>query len=112
MKENGKQQADETFALSEIQRITDYLKKYFEGSSFPLANDVQRLSNNNEKVELGMAIRTLPQTVSKAQAASYLGPYLEKIGVFKLIVPRPARWKLLVEPGEVVRMIKFYHDEV
>jgi len=56
-----------------------------------LANDVQRLGNNNEKAGLGMAIRMLPQEVSKAQAAFYLGPYLEKVGVFKLIVPRPAR---------------------
>ncbi|MFO7882511.1 MAG: hypothetical protein R6U52_08260 [Kosmotogaceae bacterium] len=76
-----------------------------------MANDVQRLGNNNEKAGLGMAIRTLPQKVSKAQAASYLGPYLEKVDVFKLIVPRPARWKLLVEPDEAVRMVKSFHDE-
>ena len=83
--------ADDTFALGEIQRITGYLKDHFEGRSFPLANDVQRLGNNNEKAGLGMAIRMLPQEVSKAQAAFYLGHYLEKVGVFKLIVPRPAR---------------------
>lgn len=111
VKEYGKQREDDTFTLSEIQRITGYLKEYFEGRSFPLANDVQRLGNNNEKAGLGMAIRTLPQKVLKAQAASYLGPYLEKIGVFKLIVPRPARWKLLVEPDEVGRMIKSFHGE-
>ncbi len=100
------------FTLIEIKRITGYLKKHFEDSSFPLANaDVQRLANNNEKAGLGMAIRTLPQKVLKAQAASYLDPYLEKVGVFKLIVPRPARWKLLVEPDEVDRMVKSYHEE-
>ena len=111
LKENGRQREDDIFTLNEIQRITVYLKNQFAGNSFPLANDVRRLGDNNERAGLGMAIRTLPQKVSKAQAASYLGPYLEKVGVFKLIVPRPAEWKLIVEPDEVIEMIKSYHGE-
>ncbi len=110
-KSDGRQRRDDLFSFNEIFRICKYLQNHFEGRSFPLANNVEMLGNNTERSGLGMAIRTLPQTVSRAQAASYLGPYLEKIGTFKVIVPRPARWKLVVEPEMVIDLIKKYHAQ-
>ena len=107
----GSQRENDIFTFNEIFRICQYLKKHFERNSFPLANNVERLHAYKESKGLGMAIRTLPQTVASAQAASYLGPYLEKIGVLKVIVPRPARWKLVVEPEMVIDYIKEYHEQ-
>ncbi|OPL12264.1 MAG: hypothetical protein AVO34_07645 [Firmicutes bacterium ML8_F2] len=111
MKKNGKIRAADHFSLHEIQRVIVYLKEQFAGHPFPLANNVERLNKYTENNGLGMAIRTLPQTVAKAQAASYLGPYLERVGVFKLIVPRPARWRLVVDPEDVTELIKEYHEQ-
>ncbi len=110
-KSDGSRRKDDLFSFNEIFRICKYLENHFEGRSFPLANNVEKLGKKSERPGLGMAIRRLPQSVTKAQAASYLGPYLEKVGAFKVIVPRPARRDLIVEPEAVIELIKKYHKQ-
>ena len=91
LKSNGRRRSPDEFSLFDIKNVCIYLQNNFKSSAFPLANNVQLLGSMSEKPGLGMAIRTLPETVLKAQAASYLGPYLEEIGIFKLVSPRPAK---------------------
>lgn len=109
-KSNDRQRAPDKFTLNDIQNICLYLEKNFGPSAFPLANNVEYLNYNREKPGLGMAIRTLPETVPKAQAASYLGPYMERIGVFELVSPWPAKWKMIVRPCSVIPLIRKYHQ--
>jgi hypothetical protein len=109
-KENGKCRAPDYFTLNEIERICFYLAKNFDDSPFPLANNVVKLTSYSEKPGLGMAIRSLPGAdVLKAQASSYLGPYLAAVGAFKLKESRQTMWHFLVEVEKVISMIKEFH---
>jgi hypothetical protein len=110
-KSNGKQRTPDEFALDQIQKICAYLERQFNGAEFPLANNVERLGKKTEKPGLGMAIRTIPESVTKAQASSYLGPYLEEVGVLNLVDPRPAKWILAVTPRDAVAAILDYNQQ-
>jgi hypothetical protein len=112
-KENGKRRSPDYFSLNEIEKICFYLAKNFQDAPFPLANNVVRLTKNKEQPGLGMAIRALQGAdVLKAQASSYLGPYLAAVGVFKLEESRPTVWRLIADPEEAVELIIKYHSEV
>ena len=100
------QREPDEFNLDQIYEICDYLLLNFDETPFPLANNVELLYKNTEKPGLGMEIRTLPESVKKSQAASYLGPYLEKAGIFNLVSPRPAKWVLTVNPKEAIKIIR------
>ena len=68
----------------EILQILSAIKSKFGKSFFPLANNVEKLSNGTEKSGLGTVILDhSPKKVSHAQGASYLGPVLEQIGYFQ-----------------------------
>ncbi|MCW3490220.1 hypothetical protein [Dethiobacter alkaliphilus] len=110
-KSNGWRRPVDKFTLDEIWQVCSYLQSNFKDAAFPLANSVDRLRTDSEKPGLGMAIRTLTNNVSKAQASSYLGPYLEAVGALELVTPRPAKWKLIVEPKNVIDLIYAYHDK-
>lgn len=104
---NGKQRAPDYFGVNEVVEICRYLERNFAGWPFTLANNVERLNYRNKKPGLGMAIRSLPSAdVLKAQASSYLGPYLMSLGVFELVNSRPTTWKLIVDAGAVDVMVK------
>lgn len=99
---NGTRPPD-TFNLSEICSVCEYLYMHFNLTAFPLANNVQHMGTNTESKGLGMAIRSLGANVTKAQAASYLGPYLEEIGVFEFEkVTSNTAWKLSCAPNDAV----------
>ncbi len=79
-----------------------------------MANNVQHMGNNTERKGLGMAIRSFGANVTKAQASSYLGPYLESVGVFKLdYIKSNTAWSLLVPPNctDIKQAISDYHQE-
>lgn len=112
LKSNGKRRAPDFFGVSEVVEICCYLERKFSGSPFPLANNVEKLNYNNENPGLGMAIRSLPGAdVLKAQASSYLGPYLMNLGVFELVNSRPTTWKLVVDADAVGVILKQKVDD-
>lgn len=58
-----------------------------------------------------MDIRSLGANVTKAQAASYLGPYLEEISVFEFEkITSNTAWKLSCAPNddEIIAAIRDY----
>ena len=56
----------------------------FDFEWFPLANNVQKLGTGTEKEGLGTAIlKQRPTDITYAQASSYLGPFLDELGLFK-----------------------------
>ena len=109
-KPNGNQRSPDVFTFDEIKKICMYLERKFKGAAFPLANNVDRLGKRTEKPGLGMAIRTLPESVTKAQASSYLGPYFEKVGLFQIVNRRPATWILISSPQNVKETILNFYN--
>ena len=112
VKPNGKQRAPDTFSYTHIQQVCQYLHDHFGDGPFPLANNVQRLGNETAEPGLGMAIRSIPLSVTHSQASSYLGPFLEHLAVFHLVHPRPASWQLIQNPNTVTAALQDYFDEV
>lgn len=111
---NGTRRPPDTFTLDEICRVCDYIYSNRKLDAFPLANNVQHMGNNTERKGLGMAIRSFGANVTKAQASSYLGPYLESVGVFKLdYIKSNTAWSLLVPPNctDIKQAISDYHQE-
>lgn len=69
------------YSLAEIQSIIKTIHKRFGTHYFPLANNVEKLSNGTEHLGLGTIILELSQsTIAHAQGASYLGVVLEECG--------------------------------
>ena len=65
------------FPVSEIAHILKRLDDQFTAGWFPLANNVEKLSNGTEKAGLGQTIlQGQPGNVIHAQASSYLGVVL------------------------------------
>ena len=72
-----------------LKRLDDQ----FTAGWFPLANNVEKLSNGTEKAGLGQTIlQGQPGNVIHAQASSYLGVVLEDLGL--------ATWNRLTARGE------------
>lgn len=110
VKLNGNRRLRDIFTLAQIARVCRYLKNYFDISPFPLANSVDKLGKKNEKPGLGMAILSVSGNVTHGQTSSYLGPYLESLGIFKLVSELPAKWTLAVQPEDIEKIIeKHYH---
>ena len=111
---NGTCRLPDTFTLGEICSVCEYLYMHFHLTAFPLANNVEHMGLNIEREGLGMAIRSLGANTKKAQAASYLGPYLEEIGVFEFEqITWPSTcigWKFSVAPNnaEIIAAIRDY----
>lgn len=113
LRPNGTRRPPDTFSLDEICSVCEYLYLHFGLAPFPLKNDVAKLNKNTEKNGLGMAIRSLGANVTKAQAASYLGPYLEEVGLFQSPHTRPTVWSLLSLPNiaDIKQAISDYHHD-
>jgi hypothetical protein len=76
--ENGREHA---YSIQEIQSILTGLHNEFRDGYFPLANNVERLSNGTERQGFGMVIlKQENSNVLHAQGASYLGVVLEECG--------------------------------
>ncbi len=72
------------FPIEEIYQIVVNIHNHFDFEWFPLANNVKKMGNGTENEGLGRAIlRQRPTDISHAQASSYLGPFLEGLGIFK-----------------------------
>jgi len=76
------------FQFDEILKILQKIKTDFGDCFFPLANNVEKLTNGTEMRGLGTVIRDLTrgkvgyEKVRHAQGSSYIGPVLEEIGYF------------------------------
>lgn len=72
------------YTLPEIYEISLWLSDKFEENMFPLANNVEKMGNGDERDGLGMAIlNQSPGDTTHAQGASYLGVVLEEVGIFE-----------------------------
>ena len=72
------------FPIEEIYQIIMNIHNRFDFEWFPLANNVQKLGTGTEKEGLGTAIlKQRPTDITYAQASSYLGPFLDELGLFK-----------------------------
>ena len=93
----------DVFSINEIYQIIVDCYSLFNDKWFPLANNVEKLGNNNEKEGLGKSIlKQRPGNTTHAQAASYLGPFLEHIGIFKWNQKRKGIcWKIVTMPRRV-----------
>ena len=113
LRPNGTRRPPDTFSLDEICGVCEYLYSNFKLAAFPLKNNVALLGNDKEKKGLGMAIRSLGANTTKAQAASYLGPYLEEVGLFQSPHTRPTVWSLLSPPNiaDIKQAISDYHHD-
>ncbi len=85
----------DNFSLDLISKTLLSLYERFGDDEFPLANNVQLLSNRTERDGLGSTIYKLNGHDTKnAQAASYLGPLLEALGVLQWNgIHRGIKWK-------------------
>lgn len=70
-----------SYSLQEIKHILQAIYSDFRKGYFPLAINVERLSNGTEKNGLGLIIlKQKPNDISHAQGSSYLGVVLEECG--------------------------------
>ena len=74
----------EEYSLAEIFAVLGWLTDRFGGGWFPLANNVEKLGNDEERDGLGVAIlRQQPRNITHAQGSSYLGVVLEHAGILE-----------------------------
>ena len=85
------------YPVPELEQIFRYLHAHFGSSSFPLANNVQKLGNGTEILGLGMAIlEQKPRDITHAQGSSYLGVVLEDIGYLEWNGKRKGiKWEII-----------------
>jgi hypothetical protein len=111
--ENGRKHE---YSLQEIVFILNRIRKEFGNNFFPLANNVEKLSNGTEQLGLGLIILQLGKSdVAHAQGASYLGVVLEQIGYLQWNGQnRGIMWRLIdsnFEEAEIEsRLRKFSTD--
>ncbi|MDZ8120136.1 hypothetical protein [Pontiella agarivorans] len=91
------------YELTEIFEIINWLKDKFSDQWFPLANNVELMSNGTEKDGLGTAIlNSKPNDITHAQGASYLGVVLQEIGIFEWNhAKRGIEWKIVNPPKTI-----------
>ena len=78
--EDGKKHS---YSVLEIRDILNTIHHRFGTNYFPLANNVEKLSNGTEKIGLGTIILEREDSdVYHAQGSSYLGVVLEERGYF------------------------------
>lgn len=98
------------YSLQEIARILQRARHDFGAGFFPLANNVDRLSNGTERPGLGrLVLDQRPCDVSHAQGSSYLGVVLEECGFLEWNGKhRGIQWRLIEgsidEPSVAVRL--------
>jgi hypothetical protein len=87
----------DVFIFDEIYSILKYLYDEFGMNCFPLANNVEKLGNNEEAPGSGMAIlNQQPGNIKHAQAASYLGRIFEDVGIAEWNhKSRGIKWRLV-----------------
>ena len=98
------------FPVSEIAHILKRLDDQFTAGWFPLANNVEKLSNGTEKAGLGQTIlQGQPGNVIHAQASSYVGVVLEDLGLATWNgLNKGIQWRLIRKPPgaeELARLI-------
>jgi hypothetical protein len=72
------------YTLQEIVNILSILHSKFGNDWFPLANNIEKMPKQKEKLGLGSIIYSLaPGKTHHAQGASYLGIILEETGILK-----------------------------
>jgi len=88
------------FENNKTEEILTSLYHQFGNDWFPLANNVERLGNGTEIPGLGRTILdAYPCNIEQAQAASYLGPIMEDMGLFEWNgKARGIAWRLTCEP--------------
>ena len=80
-KEDGRRHE---FPVQEIESILRSLQAEFGNGFFPLANNVEKLSNGSERPGLGKIIlEQKPGDILHAQGASYLGVVMEECRYFE-----------------------------
>ncbi|MGA2261989.1 MAG: hypothetical protein ABSH28_11185 [Acidobacteriota bacterium] len=88
------------FGRNEVEKILLSIYQEFGTEWFPLANNVEKLSSRTERAGLGMILLAVyPGEIPQAQAASYLGPVMEDIGIFEWNGRNKGfQWRLISEP--------------
>jgi hypothetical protein len=69
------------FKFKQLEDIKTELKENFKYNKFPLAVNGTKISKNKEELGLGIILKRI--TKKSHHAASYLGPFLEEIGVLE-----------------------------
>ena len=69
------------FKFKQLEDIKTELKESFKYNKFPLAVNGTKISKNKEELGLGIILKRI--TKKSHHAASYLGPFLEEIGVLE-----------------------------
>jgi hypothetical protein len=91
------------FKIHEVFSVVHILYDHFGSDWYPLANNVEKMGNETERVGLGTTIFSISRDITHAQAASQLGVILEKLGIFewnnKL---RGIAWRLRVNPPATI----------
>ncbi len=106
------------FSFEDLRIILKNLNTQFESNWFPLANNVEKILNDREKAGLGVTIYNLFRNTLKVQASSYLGSYLDEIGILVFSKQKPENgssiligWKLNQEYiGEDIHQIIEKHE--
>lgn len=73
----------DVFPLEELLRLVENLQNTFGTDYFPLANNLQKLANGDEKRGLGKLIYEMTGNVTKAQSASQLVVILKECGILE-----------------------------
>jgi hypothetical protein len=70
-----------SYSFGEIKNILDSLYIKFNKNWFPLSNNVEKIYNLTAEDGLGKTIFEITKNNIKAQGSSYLGAYLEELGI-------------------------------
>jgi hypothetical protein len=100
VKIKNENERQEEYSLAEIFAVLGWLTDRFGPDWFPLANNVEKLWNDEEIDGLGVAIlRQQPRNISHAQGSSYLGIVLEHVGILEWNNrKRGIEWRILRQP--------------
>jgi hypothetical protein len=94
---------EHTYSLIETYETLKWLKENFGEGWFPLANNVELMANGKEKNGLGTAIlNQVPNDISHAQGASYLGVVLEEVGILGWNgAKKGIQWRIIKMPETI-----------
>lgn len=88
------------YSTLELASVLMWLYCKFDINPFPLANNLELLSQNEEQEGLGLALYTVKRQAAFVQAASYLGLVLEQLDIVEHVKGSPIQWKLKDEKRE------------
>lgn len=94
------------YSYFEVFSAIGWLVGKFGSEPFPLANNVAKLPNGEERNGLGKSLYAVKKETKFAQGSSYLGVVLERVGVFEYVAGGPISWRIHPEIRDISDVIE------